>query len=198
MDLQQQKNDLRNKIKELRSNLTDSEWSEKSKCILSHYFDLDVYHNADIMLAYMSIGREVDLTELINRCLKDGKEIAVPKMIPGLEQGKMEFIFIDSNTNFLENNRRIPEPETGRVFNPMDSTGKMLEIILPGLAFDRQGGRIGYGGGYYDRYLERLQQNKSVHTTALAFDFQVVEKVPCDENDKRYHLLVTEKCHCHI
>jgi 5-formyltetrahydrofolate cyclo-ligase len=63
-------------------------------------------------------------------------------------------------------------------------------VVTPGLAFDRRGYRVGYGGGFYDRYLARLRPNAA--RTAIGFSFQVVEEVPADPGDERVHLVVTE------
>ena len=147
----------------------------------------------------MPIGREVDLYPLLEQCKKDKKVIAVPKVISGPKDGIMEFYLLSKDSVLKESSMHIQEPEDGQLFVPSEWMDSKIEMIMPGLAFDLNGARLGYGGGYYDRYLERCENlSIKIHTTALAFDFQIVTHVPCWETDKRVDLLVTENCYYEI
>lgn len=127
-----------------------------------------------IVRLFASIGREPDLEELFHWCIAQGKEVSYPKV-----QGRdMMFYKVHSQRELHPGAMGIREPETER-----PDLEKEAVMILPGLAFDRFGGRIGYGGGYYDRFLA-AHDRSSLYRIGAAYDFQILdERLPQEETD---------------
>jgi 5-formyltetrahydrofolate cyclo-ligase len=101
----------------------------------------------------------------------------------------MVFVKINENTPFIKVKYNLEEPDSNDTYYPNRS--QSIEYIMPGLAFDLNGGRIGYGGGYYDRYLSKYDM-PNLHKVALALDFQIFDELPCNEYDKKYDTLISE------
>lgn len=142
------KNECRKKYKAVRSNLGESKRDEYSQKIADTLLNLDVYQNADVLLAYASIGDEVATYSIINHALQCGKRVALPYCIPNTSN--MDFYYINSITDLKKGSFGVPEPD------PIDSVkynGENALVLVPALAFDVQGYRMGYGKGYYDRFL---------------------------------------------
>lgn len=150
-------------------------------CLLSASF----YEEAQDIYCYASFRDEADTCGIIEESLRRGKRVAVPKVTGKRE---MEFFFIDSMCRLHPGTWSIPEPGEGCVKAPRP--GKHALVIVPGAAFDRSGRRIGYGGGYYDTYLEG---NRECRIAALAFDVQCMAHVPSEEHDVRMEYIITEK-----
>lgn len=175
-----------------RQELSEQEWVRRSRRILEQYFRLPYYCEADVVLAYQNAKGEPDLGALFRRCFQDQKPVAVPRVLTGIREGAaMEFVFLRPDSRKRENEFQILEPEEGERFCYENWKGQRIELILPGLCFDGFGGRLGYGGGYYDRYLAPFY--REIHKTALAFAFQKTTCLPCQEHDISYDLLVTDQ-----
>jgi len=191
--MKEEKGRLRQIIKAQRGLLDIVEWQESSIRIIQRYCAMEAYQKADIVLAYVSIGREVDMTLLHERCWQDGKRLAVPRVTSAvLDGGEMEFVFLEPDSELKEKFMGIREPQQGEIFQIRNYQDKQVEMILPGLCFDLCGGRIGYGGGYYDRYLAS-EDMECVHKSVLAFDFQLMDPLPLEDQDVGYDLLITDK-----
>lgn len=191
--MNEKKGILRQIMKSQRGLLDTIDWQESSIRIVQRYCAMEAYRKADIVLAYMSISREVDMTLLHERCWQDGKRLAVPRVITSSrEEGQMEFVFLEPHSEFDVGFMGIKEPKEGEIFRIEEYRDQWIEMILPGLCFDFCGGRIGYGGGYYDRYLA-LAGMECVHKSALAFDFQLMDPLPLEDQDVRYDMLITDK-----
>lgn len=148
---------------------------ESRSCMLSAcLFQLDEYKKADTVLVYMSANEEVITEPIIRNALKSGKKVAVPKTYPGRV---MEFVYIDENTVF-EKKHGIKEPVSGEIAD-CDAI-----MVVPGLAFDKNNNRIGYGGGYYDRYFE-AHRHRNIYKVALCYDFQLFDELEVDPHDER-------------
>lgn len=172
------------------------------ECVLSH----PVYLEAQAILAYASFRSEVDTMLLIESALADGKQVFVPKV----SGNEMEFWRIMSLADLQDGYRGIPEPVQGTSLaewimhccgDPDDNAAaecKEYEIMMwmPGAVFDTKRHRIGYGRGFYDRYLGRiLDHPANVHmtTAALAYSCQVLTQIPCEEHDIKPDMVITEK-----
>lgn len=155
-----------------------------ARALLSH----KEFQKADKVLIYLSKDEEVGTDNLLDRAFDLGKRVYVPVVI-----GENDELCI----------AELPGPDISfrlGVFGIREPVEEDLNfvspdqidlVVVPGLAFDRQGGRIGYGKGYYDRLLSRL--SSQVPRIALAFDFQVLDTVPQDGNDIRVDAIITEK-----
>ncbi|MBR6698183.1 MAG: 5-formyltetrahydrofolate cyclo-ligase [Lachnospiraceae bacterium] len=171
---------IRSQIRQIKKTLSNQEIDSRSSKITESLLALDVYKNSKDVLVYVNYNQEVSTTDIIDDALKSGKNVYVPKIF----ENAMEFIRISSRNELLKGAYGILEPVTDEYQSPM--TGLM---ILPGMAFDKNMHRIGYGGGYYDRYLAR--QN-TLYKLALAYDFQVLDEIVYDEYDKTMDMIITD------
>lgn len=139
---------------------------------------------AEEIYCYVSFGDETVTFDLIKQSLKTGKKVAVPRVIV---DNFMNFYYIDSLKELKTGHFGILEPEE----NPVrKADGQDVLVILPGIAFDRKGNRIGYGKGFYDAY---LNEHPEFHRIGLAFSDQCVEWIPADPHDIRVEAVITEK-----
>lgn len=154
--------------------------------IIKKLLSSETYQKASVIFIFVSMGEEVDTHKLIKIALEQGKRVCVPKVISRAEG--MAAVEISGFEDLDKGILGILEPMS------LDRKVKPEEInciFLPGLAFDKQGGRIGYGGGYYDRFLQLVPG--TVKRIALAYDFQVLEYIPMSSWDQRVHGIITEK-----
>ena len=182
METKDIKKAIRKEIKALRAAHTDEQIHAMSLSACEQFLALEEYQKADTIYAYMDCKHEVETRDLIQSAWKDGKKVAVPKV-----QGeRMQFYYIQSFEADLEDGYfGIQEP---REIHPAHETEALL--LMPGVAFDEACHRVGYGGGFYDRFLE---EHPKMTTVALAFEFQVKETVPFEDFDICPAKIVTEK-----
>lgn len=162
-----------------------SKFSEKIKNkILSNIF----YKEAKSIFCFIGFGSEVNTIGIIEDALKDGKKVYVPRV----RNKEMKVIRIDSLDNLKPGVFGILEPEDGEELNEDCDL-----ILMPGVAFTKEGKRLGYGGGYYDKYL--AQYNSNTLKIAIAYSIQVIDFIPTESYDKIVDYIVTEdftyKCH---
>ncbi|MDI3534502.1 MAG: 5-formyltetrahydrofolate cyclo-ligase [Thermosediminibacterales bacterium] len=162
---------------------TKKEWDDQ---IFKKLVNSEFYKNAGTIFTFVSFGSEVDTHRFINYALKDEKIICVPKIL-SKERG-IEVFKINSLKDLEPGHYGILEPkEHCHKINSED----IDLILMPGLAFDREGGRIGYGAGYYDKFLMKMR--KKVKKIALAYDFQLFCRVSTDELDVKIDGIITNK-----
>lgn len=170
---------IRKEIKEKRRNMSASDVKSQSELILNRFLSLDEYKNANNILTYVSHDNEVDTISLIRHALKDKKRVAVPKVYGDI----MRFHLINDLSDLTPGAYAILEPPEGEIFLP--DTGI---IIVPGVAFDKDRHRIGYGGGYYDKFLNK---NKGLFAVAFAYDFQIVPCIESESFDVKPDMLIS-------
>ena len=175
------KQSIRKQIFRLRGQATDAQVHRDSLVILDKLVDTDIYRNAGQIFAYVDCRREVETHDLILQCMEDGKEVAVPKV-----RGRdMDFYRLTDFGQLEPGYFGIPEPARGEIVTWEDAL-----VIVPGVAFDPARHRVGYGQGFYDRYLS----THSLHpTAALAFSFQIVDQAPWEPTDILPDMVITEK-----
>ena len=181
-----EKKALRKEIRALRASHSDTEIHSMSLEVLAHVLETAEYRNAETLFVYVDCKHETETSDLIRRAWTDGKRVAVPKVFGQV----MKFFYIHSLESDLEEGYfGIREPYERE---PADEAADEPEslMVMPGVAFDEKRHRIGYGGGFYDRYLEA---HPGLPTIALAFEFQVKEEVPFEEFDILPGKIVTEK-----
>lgn len=171
---------IRKQIFAARKRVTEEEVKSRSHLIAEKVFLLPEFQTAKRILVYADYNHEVMTEELIEAAWKAGKEVAVPK-VTGKE---MVFIRLTDFNQLAPGYFSIPEPETGEEIFWEEGL-----MIMPGVAFDKKCRRVGYGGGFYDRYLEK---HPKLTRLALGFSFQMMEKVPVEETDIIPQILVTE------
>lgn len=173
---------VRSYIKSRKQMLTRDDVLRKSQSVINQLKNSDIYTNTKDVLLYASYNEEVDTFELMKQCFKDGKNVYLPKV---LDKENMEFFKIDSVDDLQSGYMGIMEP--GDLSKPCKIKTGLL--IMPGLAFDIEFNRVGYGGGFYDRFLEK--ENEFIKA-AIGFDFQVLDSVPCEEHDLKPDYIITE------
>ena len=176
------KNEVRQLIKAYRQKLTDEDVKIQSRLIIDGLKKSDIYKTSENVFLYISYNREVDTYMLLSQCFMDGKKVYAPKV---LSKTDMEFYCIQNEHDLVSGYMGIMEPS--------DSCEKAKTrdglFIMPGLAFDYDFHRIGYGGGFYDRY---LSVDNTFVKAALAFDFQLLESIPYEEHDLKPDYIITQ------
>lgn len=159
--------------------------------IIARICALPQFDAAQVVMAYSGFGNEIDTSSLLDAIRKAGKKLAMPRIVKAT--GLLDVLEVnDPQTDLLEGvwGIREPDPARCRLLSPQE----IDLVIMPGAVFDRKGGRIGYGKGYYDKLLAQCQQHGRVPTTvAGAFDVQVVDEVPVEAHDMPVDVLVTER-----
>ena len=166
------KKELRAQIRAQKRAMTEAEIDSKSARLGELFARSDAYRNARSIYFYLPYNQEVRTVPMVEQALRDGKRVAVPKCY-GEE---MRFIWITDLKDIAPGYCNIPEPIAD---GPIADDETAL-VLMPGLAFDPQGHRIGYGGGFYGRF---LSQEPNHHTLALCFDFQMLPFVQTEEFD---------------
>ena len=172
---------IRGEIAESRKVHSAHEVSEKSERIAERLFSLKEYRDAKRILTYVEMPAEVRTRNIITQAWKDGKEVAVPKCV-GRD---LVFYRLTDFSQLRKGFFGIDEPAAGETVDWPDAL-----VLMPGVAFDRDLHRIGYGGGFYDRF---LSDRKELFCIGLAFSFQFREAVPWEETDISPEILITEE-----
>ncbi len=178
------KGNLRKEILSLREALGPTKRKELSRRIVKHLLKSRYYQKAKKILLYASFGSEVQTDELLKEALRDGKEVYLPRTLVKEKRLALHRVFDPSELK--PGAYGIPEPPAS---NPEILPQDLDLIVTPGVAFDPRGGRLGYGGGYYDRLFAKAPQ---VQRVGLAFSCQIVPELPLEPHDVRMHALVTE------
>ena len=178
---------LRQEILTKRSLLTEEDIKEYSNKITNTLFEMDEYKNAKRIMCFVSNGSEVETHPIIEQAILDGKSIVVPITVSKTKELLVSDVFNLSELEVGFYNIEVPKKEFVRLVDP-----RTIDLVLvPGVALAKDGYRVGYGGGYYDRFLVKL--DKSVPKIALGFDLQVVDEVPTEDFDIPVDLILTEK-----
>ena len=171
-----------------RSQLSLEEIKEKSQTIADKLFNLPQYKDSNFIFSFISFKDEVNTHTIIQNSIKDGKRVGVPITITATKELMVsELINFNKELELGFYNILTPKDEYIRTVSP-----KLIDLILvPGVAFDRKGFRVGYGGGYYDRFFSNL--NKDIFKIGLCYDMQVLPEVPTDSYDIPVDFILTEK-----
>ena len=166
------KTELRSMIRAKKRAMTPAEIDAKSQRLGELFRASEAYQKANSIYGYLPYNQEVRTTPMLRQAQLDGKRVAVPKVY-GEE---MRFIYLDDLSQVATGYAGIPEPVADE---PVADDTTAL-VLMPGLAFDPQGHRIGYGGGFYDRFLE---QEPDHPTLALCYEFQMLPHLETEEHD---------------
>lgn len=184
-DFKECKMSLRSHYKNLRISMKSKYKEKLDSQIYSRVISLTEYKNCRALLTYVSKAIEVDTLKIIKRAFIDNKIVAVPKCIPN--QKRMEFYIIKSFNDLRSGTFGVLEPNESKCIILNDYNDSLC--IVPGLSFDHVGHRLGYGQGYYDRFLNDF----CGITAGLCYSHCIREKLPCGNFDKPVNLLVTDK-----
>lgn len=187
----EQKKAIRKAMQLIKNNLADEYLSSASKAITSTLINSDAFNNAKTVMCYVSFGTEVDTKLIINECFKQGKTILIPIIIKNAD-----------GTSYMEASELIEPtmdlaPGTMGILEPKVSSIRIKDpktidlIVIPGLAFDKNGNRLGYGAGYYDYYLKRVRDD--CYQIAITFSCQLIEMIPIEEHDRPIPHIITER-----
>jgi 5-formyltetrahydrofolate cyclo-ligase len=166
------KTELRNSIRAKKRAMTEEEIVSRSEALAQQFYASEAYKNAKTIYGYMPYNQEVRTVAMLEQALKDGKRVAIPKCYGD----EMKFIFIDDLTKVEKGYANIPEP----IADEPVADDETALVLMPGLAFDPQGHRIGYGGGFYDKF---LASEPGHPTLALCYDFQMLPHLETEEFD---------------
>lgn len=164
---------LRSQIRAQKRAMSEEEIVRASERLGELFLASEAYQQARTIYGYLPYNQEVRTVPMLERALKDGKRVAVPKVYGD----EMRFIYMDDLSAVEKGYAGIPEPiADGPV---ADDTAAL--VLMPGLAFDPQGHRIGYGGGFYDKFLEKEPGHP---TLALCYGFQMLDHLETEAHDK--------------
>lgn len=180
--IKREKDKLREEYKSVRKNIKNKKG--KSKEIVSKIIKTRIFKDAKIIALYKSLKSEVDTTEVIEYAINDGKIVVLPKV----ENDELKFYKINSIDEILEKGRLGIEEPKGKIENLINNNLIDL-LVVPGLCFDLEKNRLGFGKGFYDRFLKQ----KEFKTIGICFEDQVVEKLPIDEYDEKVIMIITDK-----
>lgn len=175
-----EKSEIRKWVKERRSSLETASETGWNEAICRQLLNLNDIRYAFCVYCYASFHGEVSTWRFMEALLRQGKYIAVPK-VAGKE---LEFYAISGEKDLEEGVMGIMEPKSSclKIRDPE------APVIVPGIAFDREGNRIGYGGGYYDRFFQQEPHHRRI---AVAYDFQIFDKIPSEAHDKPVDCIIT-------
>ena len=177
---------LRKQMLQLRSQCKPKFIENSAKRIGGQLAALPDFESADLVMLYHSYNNEAGTLPTLNYCLRTNKRVALPVTSEDFQLHAYE---VRSLEGLRTDVRGISEPDP-LLCQPVDPSLIDL-IVVPGVAFDMEGGRLGYGKGCYDRFLTQLRPE--VPIIGLAYDFQVLPRVPQEPSDRRVDLIITEK-----
>ena len=163
---------LRAEIKAKKRAMTEEQIAATSEALAQQLYAHPAYKEAKSIFGYLSYNQEVRTMPMLEQAQKDGKRVAVPKVI----DDTMIFIWLDDLTRVELGYCNIPEP----MDNGPEAIDETALVLMPGLAFDPTGRRCGYGGGFYDRYLE---EHPNHPTLAMCYGFQMYDALDTDPHD---------------
>ena len=163
---------LRKEISQKKRAMTPAQIEEKSAALARQFLACEAYRQAKTIYGYMPYNQEVRTVPILAQALKDGKQVAVPKVYGDT----MRFILLEDLTAVEKSDMGIPEPIADE---PIANDPRAL-VLMPGLAFDPAGNRMGYGGGFYDKFLQDEPQHPTV---ALCYDFQMLPHLDTEAHD---------------
>lgn len=176
------KSEIRKEMLDKRASLTQDKVKEISQMICIAVRVLESYKTAKNVCLYMPIKNEVDVRYVMEDARHEGKDIWLPKV-----NGKnMDFYSYGMNTKLIKGSYGILEPDSNEILIP----DKKTFIVMPGAAFSEKHDRIGYGGGYYDRFLNK---HNMCMTAAVCYNFQILPQIPVESYDIRPDVIVSEE-----
>jgi 5-formyltetrahydrofolate cyclo-ligase len=176
------KRELRRAVRAARDGLAPAERAERSRRIAERLLGLPELGGARTVMVFSSFGSEVDTGPILRGLAARGVRLALPR----IAGGEVVAVAYRPGDRLVPTALGVPEPADGA---PLPEA-EIDIVVTPGVAFDRAGYRVGYGGGFYDRFLRRVRPE--VPRIAIAFALQVVPEVPHGEGDERVDLIVTE------
>ena len=167
------------------------QYGQYSLDAMNRFLESPLYRYAPLILAFVSLGSEIDTHQLINRMLDDKKSVAIPETTANSMTFRMLSPDIPLSKQLRHGNFGIEEPVKSLEPVMPEALPAGTVILVPGLAFSEDGSRLGKGKGYYDIFIERVPAETVL--VGYAFQLQIAETVPCEDHDKKVDYLVTEE-----
>ena len=188
MTAQAMKQNIRQYIVAVRQQMAGEERGRLSQAIAARIASMEAYRTANTVLAYMNFGAEFAADIFVQQALCDGKRVLLPRV--NRSSNELDIYQVtDLLRDLAPGMWNISEPLVERCAR-VDTLEEVDFILLPGVAFGRDGARLGYGGGFYDKLLARLKHHPAL--VAGAYAMQIVEGIPQEDNDRKVEWLVTE------
>ncbi len=192
--MEMNKQEIRKAVLQARDSLSHRERERGNVLLTERILGHQWFYTSRVLLCFVSFGSEIDTSEILQEAFHRGKRVYVPKVIQGTEVPEMKFYRIDSWAELREGYRGIREPEgiseeyryEGRL--ETEEADKVL-MLMPGVAFDRFRGRLGYGKGFYDRFLQDKRQLQQ-RTIGVGYQCQLVEELPVSEYDVKPYQVI--------
>lgn len=176
------KNQIRNEMKVKRRFMEKNEVAEKSHKAAEIFLNSEIYKSARVIMLYMPLGNETDTSEIIKRAFADGKSLVLP--VTEEKTGKITAVAFEENTFLEKGGFSVTEPK-----NSVEVKKSEIDVVIvPGIAFDKNGARVGFGKGCYDMFLADSRATK----VGLCYEFQVFEEIPADLHDVKMDFILTE------
>lgn len=182
MDINSEKKNLRRQVIKCTESLTTEYIEQADKKIYEKVINLKEYKEAKTIFSFVGVNREIDTLSIINNALESGKRVGVPRCI---SKGIMEVYEISRLTSLEEGKYGLLEPKEDC---PQIKSEEIDFAIIPCVSCDKEGYRLGYGGGYYDRYLE----NAAFTTAVICREKILCEHIPHDEHDIKVDMVISE------
>ena len=187
--LTQEKQRIRERMRFVRQALSPSEVQEDSRKVAASILDSGSFNTADPICTYVGVGKEIQTNSLIESLIKSGRTVAVPDW-EGWKQGSgLRIAAIEGLDDLLLDNRMVPQPRVSE--KNLVRIEDVKVFIVPGLAFDVSGNRLGMGGGYFDRLLSLSSPFATL--IGLAYDFQIIDSIPVGNHDVPVHQVISPK-----
>lgn len=178
------KDKTRQLYKFVRNSIPYFEKHKFDMCIFTQFINSDFFNKYDLFLIYVSVGSEVDTMNIIEYLLNNNKRVAVPVCSPK----NLVFYNINSLDELCEGKFGIPAANESKAAKAIFSDNTLC--LVPGICFDFYGYRIGYGGGFYDRFLSEY----TVDTLGLCYERCICNRIPCENTDKSVDYILTDRC----
>lgn len=182
---------LREELLRKRDAIIPHEWNEKSNIISKTILESDLYKQCDKLFLYADFHGEVGTITVIEDALINNKEVYLPKVLENFDEARMDFFRIVSTFELVDGYKGILEPlnDSTLRFDYESNKNDKLLMFVPGVVFDKNNNRMGYGKGYYDNY---LSDKPNIMKIGIAFEMQVVDEIPVSENDIKMDYILTE------
>lgn len=186
------KKSIRERLLKLRESMDNEQVKEKSRRITEFVLGFESFRDSNTVMCYMDFRNEVKTRDIIKYCISSGKKIAVPVIDKCIKTGRRGIV--PYVINDVENGMEIgtfgilePKKDAEKRINPEE----IDFVLVPGVAFDKKGNRIGFGAGYYDRFLSKVR--KDCIKAGLAFHSQILDNIPAEEHDICMDFIISDK-----
>lgn len=191
MDVRREKREIRQAVLKKRDELDRGEREKAALLLTERILGHQWFYRSEYFLGFVSFGSEIDTGELLQEALRLGKKVYVPKVTDSVfPEKEMRFFRITGMEELEPGYRGIREPRGDSEEYPYSGeTAERTLMLMPGAVFDRHRNRIGYGKGFYDRFLA-VRPLLQLRTIAVGYDCQLLEKIPAEERDIRPYQVI--------